>query len=426
MSTPATNITSILKETRQFPPPPAFAAQAHVKSLAEYEKLYQKAERDPEGFWAEQEAALTWFKKWDKVLEWQEPHAKWFVGGKINACYNCVDRHLAGPRRNKAAIVWEGEPGDSRVLRYQDLHREVCKFANVLKKLGIKAGDVVTIYMPMVPELAIAMLACARIGAPHSVIFGGFSADAVADRNNDARARLVITADGGWRRGKLVPLKANVDAALDRSATVEKCIVFNRVNQPIEMKPGRDLWWHELMADASPDCPAEPLDSEHPLYILYTSGSTGKPKGVLHTTAGYLLGVSLTHKWVFDLREDDTYWCTADIGWVTGHSYIVYGPLANGATTVMYEGAPNHPREDRFWAVIEKYRVNTSYTAPTAIRAFVKWGDQWPGKHDLSSLRLLGTVGEPSHPEAWIGYREGIGKKRCTIFDTCWQTVTGM
>lgn len=425
-SDPSANITSVLKETRKFAPPAEFASQAHIKSLDEYEKLWQRAKDDPEGFWAEQAGSLDWFKRWDKVLEWKEPHAQWFVGGKLNASYNCLDRHLVNGRKNKAAIIWEGEPGDTRVLRYQDLHREVCKFANVLKNLGIQKGDRVTLYMPMIPELAIAMLACARIGAVHSVIFGGFSADAVADRNNDAKARLVITADGGWRRGKVVPLKQNVDVALDRSLTVEKCIVYNRCNQPVEMKAGRDFWWHELMADASADCPAEPLDSEHPLYILYTSGSTGKPKGVLHTTAGYLLGVSLTHRWVFDLREDDTYWCTADIGWVTGHSYIVYGPLANGATTMMYEGAPNHPREDRFWALIEKYRVNIFYTAPTAIRAFIKWGDHWPAKHDLSSLRLLGTVGEPINPEAWIWYNEVIGKKRCPIVDTWWQTETGM
>jgi acetyl-CoA synthetase len=427
MSSPAgTNITSVLKETRQFPPPPEFAARAHIKSLADYQRLWQRAKDDPQGFWAEQAEALTWFKKWDSVLLWKEPHAQWFAGGKINACYNCVDRHLDGPRKNKAAIVWEGEPGDSRVLRYQDLHREVCKFANVLKKLGIKPGDRVTLYMPMVPELAIAMLACARIGATHSVIFGGFSAESVADRNNDAKARLVVTTDGGWRRGKVVPLKQNVDVALEKSPTVEKCIVFNRCNQQVLMKPGRDLWWHELMADASADCPAEPLDSEHPLYVLYTSGSTGKPKGVLHTTAGYLVGTSLTHKWVFDLREEDTFWCTADIGWVTGHSYIVYGPLANGATTLMYEGAPDYPQRDRFWSIIEKYRVNIFYTAPTAIRAFVKWGNEWPGKHDLSSLRLLGTVGEPINPEAWMWYYEVIGNKRCPIVDTWWQTETGM
>jgi acetyl-CoA synthetase len=424
MSTP--NITSVLKETRKFPPPADFAGKAHVKSLADYEKLWQEAKDDPGLFWGEQAKSLTWFKRWEKVLVWNEPFAQWFVGGQLNASYNCLDRHLDGPRKNKAAIIWEGEPGDSRVLRYQDLHREVCKFANALKKIGIKKGDRVTIYMPMVPEAVIAMLSCARIGATHSVIFGGFSADAVADRNNDAKSKLVITADGGWRRGKIVPLKQNVDAALDKSPTVEKCIVYNRCNHAVTMKPGRDLWWHELMADASPDCPAEPLDSEHPLYILYTSGSTGKPKGVLHTTAGYLLGTSLTHKWVFDLKEDDTYWCTADIGWVTGHSYIVYGPLANGATTLMYEGAPNHPREDRFWEIIEKYRVNIFYTAPTAIRAFMKWGDQWPKKHDLSSLRLLGTVGEPINPEAWMWYHEVIGGKRCPIVDTWWQTETGM
>ncbi len=426
MSSPsASNIQSVLKESRKFPPPEELAKQAHVKSLKEYEQLRLRAHDDPEGFWAEQAESLHWFERWNKVLDWQPPHAKWFIGGKLNASYNCLDRHLEGPRKNKAAIIWEGEPGDMRVLRYQDLHREVCKFANVLKKLGIKAGDRVTIYMPMVPELAIAMLACARIGAAHSIVFGGFSADAVADRNNDAGSKLTITADGGWRRGKVVPLKENVDAALEKSPTVEKCIVLNRCNQSINMKEDRDVWWHELMADASSDCPAEPFDSEHPLYILYTSGSTGKPKGVLHTTGGYLIGTSFTHKLVFDLREDDTYWCTADIGWVTGHSYIVYGPLANGATTLMYEGAPNYPHEDRFWAIVEKYRVNTFYTAPTAIRAFIKWGDEWPNKHDLSSLRLLGTVGEPINPESWVWYHEVIGKKRCPIVDTWWQTETG-
>ncbi len=420
------NITSVLKETRQFPPPPEFVARAHIKSPAEYEQLWKRADQDPEGFWAEQAEKLHWFTRWNQVLVWNEPHAQWFVGGRLNVSYNCLDRHLDGPRKNKTAIIWEGEPGDTRVLSYQDLHREVCKFANVLKSQGIQKGDRVTLYMPMVPELAIAMLACARIGATHSVVFGGFSAEAVADRNNDAGARLLITADAGWRRGKIVPLKQNVDAALAKSPSVEKCIVFNRCNQQVAMKPGRDLWWHDLMADAAPNCPAEPLDSEHPLFILYTSGSTGKPKGVLHTSAGYLLGVSKTHEWVFDLREDDTYWCTADIGWVTGHSYIVYGPLCNGATTVMYEGAPNHPREDRFWSLIEKYRVSIFYTAPTAIRAFIKWGDEWPKKHDLSSLRLLGTVGEPINPEAWIWYHEVIGQKRCPIVDTWWQTETGM
>jgi acetyl-CoA synthetase len=425
MSSPATNITSILKETRTFAPTPEFVAQANISGAAEYDKLFQRAATDNEGFWAEQAESLAWFKKWDTVLEWNEPFSKWFVGGKINASYNCIDRHLEGPRKNKAAIIWEGEPGDTRVLRYQDLHREVCKFANALKKIGIVAGDRVTIYMPMVPEAAIAMLACARIGATHSVIFGGFSADAVADRNNDAKAKLVITADGGWRRGKIVPLKQNVDAGLEKSTTVEKCIVFNRCNQQINMKAGRDLWWHELVANESADCPATELDSEHPLFILYTSGSTGKPKGVMHTTAGYLLGTSLTHRWVFDLKEDDTYWCTADVGWVTGHSYIVYGPLCNGATVMMYEGAPDYPQKDRFWDIIEKYRVSIFYTAPTAIRAFVKWGDEYPNKHDMSSLRVLGTVGEPINPEAWMWYHSVIGKGRCPIVDTWWQTETG-
>lgn len=420
------NITSVLKETRKFPPSAEFAAKALVKSLPEYEQLWQKAKDHPEEFWAEQAGNLHWFKRWDKVLDWKLPHAQWFVGGKINASFNCLDRHLAEGRGNKAALIWEGEPGDSRVLRYQDLHREVCQFANVLKAQGIVKGDRVTIYMPLIPELVIAMLACARIGATHSIVFGGFSAEAVADRNNDAKARLIITADGGWRRGKITPLKTSVDEALERSPTVEKCIVFNRCNSTTPMKPGRDFWWHELMASASADCPAEPLDSEHPLFILYTSGSTGKPKGILHTTAGYLLGVSASHRWVFDLKEDDTYWCTADIGWVTGHSYITYGPLANGATSVMYEGAPNYPREDRFWSMIAKYRVSIFYTAPTAIRAFIKWGDEWPKKHDLSSLRLLGSVGEPINPEAWMWYHQIIGGARCPIVDTWWQTETGM
>jgi acetyl-CoA synthetase len=425
MSSPS-SITSVLKESRSFPPPADFAAAAHVKSLAQYQQLWQRAKDDPEGFWAEQAESLQWARRPEKALIWNEPHAQWFAGGQLNVSANCLDRHLAGPRRNKAAILWEGEPGDSRVLTYQVLHAEVCKFANVLKAQGVGPGDRVTLYLPMVPEAAIAMLACARIGAVHSVVFGGFSADAVADRNNDAQAKLIVTTDGGWRRGKVVPLKHNVDAALARSPSVQKCIVLNRCNQQVEMQPGRDLWWHELMAEVPADCPAPPLDSEHPLYILYTSGSTGKPKGVLHTSAGYLLGVSLTHRWVFDLREEDVYWCTADVGWVTGHSYTVYGPLCNGATVVMYEGAPNHPREDRFWAIIEKYRVNTFYTAPTAIRAFIKWGDEWPAKHDLSSLRLLGTVGEPINPEAWIWYHEHIGRKRCPIVDTWWQTETGM
>jgi acetyl-CoA synthetase len=418
------NITSVLKETRLFPPPREFVAQAHINAT-ERDRLAEWAKLDPDGFWAEQAKSLYWFKPWHQVLDWsQAPHAKWFVGGQINASYNCLDRHLA-TRGNKAAIIWEGEPGDTRTLTYHHLHHEVCRFANGLKALGIGKGDRVTIYMPMIPEAAIAMLACARIGATHSVVFGGFSADAVADRNNDAQSKLIITADGGWRRGKVVPLKANVDEALAKSPSVQKCIVFNRCNVAVDMKPDRDIWWHDLVADMSPDCPAEPLDSEHPLFILYTSGSTGKPKGVLHTTGGYLLGTSLTHKWVFDIKDDDIYWCTADVGWVTGHSYIVYGPLANGTTVVMYEGAPNHPQEDRFWEIIEKYRVTVFYTAPTAIRAFIKWGEHHPKAHNLSSLRLLGTVGEPINPEAWIWYHTHIGGGRCPIVDTWWQTETG-
>ncbi len=425
MSSPTTNITSVLKETRLFPPSEEFAKAALI-SAKERDRLAKWAEEDPDAFWAEQAKSLDWFKPWTQVLDWSKaPHAKWFVNGRINASYNCTDRHLDSWRKNKAAIIWEGEPGDSRTLTYLQLHREVCKFANALKMMGIHKGDRVTIYMPMVPEAAIAMLACARIGATHSVIFGGFSSEAVADRNNDAKAKLVITADGGWRRGKVVPLKENVDAALEKSPTVEKCIVLNRCNTAVNMKPGRDVWWHEVMDAASADCPAEQLDSEHPLFILYTSGSTGKPKGVLHTTGGFLLGVALTHKWVFDIKEEDIYWCTADVGWVTGHSYIVYGPLANGSTVVMYEGAPNHPREDRFWEIIEKYRVSVFYTAPTAIRAFIKWGDHWPKGRDLSSLRLLGSVGEPINPEAWIWYHQVIGGGRCPIVDTWWQTETG-
>lgn len=419
------SITSVLQETRSFPPPADFSAAAHVSSPAEYDAMWQRAKDDPAGFWGEQAAGLHWFRKWDKVLEGQMPNTKWFTGGKINVSYNCLDRHLQNWRKNKAAIIWEGEPGDTRVLTYQDLHREVCKFANVLKKLGVKTGDRVTLYMPMIPELAIAMLACSRIGATHSIIFGGFSADAVAERNNDAQAKIVVTADGGWRRGREVELKKAVDEGLAKSPSVEKTVVVRRTGSPVNMAAGRDFWWHELMEEASGDCDAVELDSEHPLFILYTSGSTGKPKGVLHTTAGYLLGTMCTSKWVFDLKDDDTYWCTADIGWVTGHSYIVYGPLANGASVVMYEGAPNWPDEGRFWQMIEKYRVTIFYTAPTAIRAFVKWGDQWPNACDLSSLRLLGTVGEPINPEAWMWYHKTIGGERCPIVDTWWQTETG-
>ncbi len=369
---------------------------------------------------------LHWFRTWDKVLEWEIPWAKWFVGGQINISYNCLDRHVATWRRNKAAIIWEGEPGETRTLTYQQLHSEVSKFANVLKSLGIKKGDRVAIYMGMAPELPIAMLACARIGATHSVVFGGFSATALVDRINDAQANCVITQDGSYRRGSEIKLKAAVDEALDSCPTVKSVVVYKRTGTEVVMQPGRDHWWHELMATASDQCEAEPLDSEHPLYILYTSGSTGKPKGVLHTTGGYSVGTYITAKWVFDLKDDDIYWCTADIGWVTGHSYIVYGPLQNGATTVMYEGAPNHPEPDRFWQMIDRHKVNIFYTAPTAIRAFMKWGEQWPRRYDLSSLRLLGTVGEPINPEAWMWYRDTIGRNRCPIVDTWWQTETGM
>jgi acetyl-CoA synthetase len=425
MSRVTTNIESFQHEERVFPPPPAFAAQSHVKSIEEFEQLRAEASADPESFWARMAEELHWFKKWDQVLEWQPPHAKWFLGGKINIADNCLDRHLATWRRHKAALIWEGEPGDQRTLTYQQLHTEVCKFANVLKHAGIQKGDRVALYLPLIPELAISMLACARIGATHSVVFGGFSSTALIDRINDARCKLVVTADGGWRRGHEVKLKPAVDEALKETPSVETCIVVRRTGSPLELKAGRDHWWHELMAKSNAECPAEELDSEHPLYILYTSGTTGKPKGILHTTAGYLLQAHLSTKWVFDLKDEDLYWCTADIGWVTGHSYVVYGPLSNGATVLMYEGAPNHPEPDRFWSIIERHRVNILYTAPTAIRAFVKWGEQWPLKHDLSSLRLLGTVGEPINPEAWMWYHEVIGKGRCPIVDTWWQTETG-
>ena len=368
---------------------------------------------------------LHWFKPYEKVLQWDMPFAKWFVGGQTNVSYNCLDIHLGTPRQNKVAFIWEGEPGDTRMLTYQMLHAEVCKFANVLKSLGIGKGDVVALYMPMIPELPIAMLACARIGAVHSVVFGGFSAEAIADRNNDAAAKLMITADAGWRRGKHVPLKQNTDLALEKSPTVRQCIVVRRVGSDVTMEEGRDLWWHDLMAKASPVCPAEPMDSEAPLFILYTSGSTGKPKGVKHTTAGYNLFAKKTMEWVFDVRDEDLYWSTADIGWITGHTYVVYGPLAAGATSLIYEGAPDAPDKDRWWEMIERHRVTILYTAPTAIRTFIKWGDQYVDRHDLSSLRLLGSVGEGINPEAWMWYYEKIGGGRCPIVDTWWQTETG-
>jgi acetyl-CoA synthetase len=418
-------LESLEKERRKFAPPPEFKKKALVKSRT----VHKEADADYEAFWGKHaETELHWFKKWDKVLEWNAPWAKWFVGGQTNISYNCVDRHTTTWRRTKAAIVWEGEPGDSRTLTYQDLHREVQLFANALKGLGVQKGDRVTLYTGMVPELPIAMLACARIGAVHSVVFGGFTVEALRDRINDSQAKVVITQDGGWRRGNVVPLKQFADQAVQGCPSVEKVVVVRRVGDktPVTMQQGRDFWWHELTAKASPVCPAEPLDSEHPLYILYTSGTTGKPKGILHTTAGYLLGVHMSAKWVFDLKDDDYYWCTADIGWVTGHSYIVYGPLSNGTTSVMYEGAPDFPDKDRFWAIVEKYRINTCYTSPTFIRTCMKWGKEYPNRRDLSSLRLLGTVGEPINPEAWIWYNETIGKGRCPIVDTWWQTETGM
>jgi acetyl-CoA synthetase len=424
-STDATHIESTLTESRKFPPPADFSARAWIKNLAEYNALRERADADPEGFWAECARNLHWFKPFDKTLEWNFPFAKWFVGGTINASYNCLDRHLEGPRRNKAALIFEGEPGDSRVLTYQMLADEVGRCANALKSLGVKDGDRVAIYMPLVPEAAIAMLACARIGAIHSVVFGGFSSEALADRINDAEAKVCITADGGWRRGQVVELKRNVDEALKKCQTIEKVLVLKRVGNKVEMRHGRDLWWDELVPAQSSKCEAAQLDSEHPLFTLYTSGTTGKPKGVVHTIGGYLTHVLMTMRWVFDMKDDDIYWCTADIGWITGHSYSVYGPLAAGATVVMYEGAPNFPENDRFWDVIEKYKVSIFYTAPTAIRTFIKWGDEWVTKHDLSSLRLLGSVGEPINPEAWMWYRKVIGGERCPIVDTWWQTETG-
>ncbi len=428
MSQPA--IESILHEERLFPPPAEFAQNARIKSMEEYQALYDRALADPCQFWAEMaEQELHWFEKWHTVLDWQPPSARWFVGGKINLSYNCLDRHLSTWRRNKAALIWEGEPGDSRTLTYAQLHREVCQFANALKQLGVQKGDRVGIYMPMIPEAAIAMLACARIGAPHSVVFGGFSAEALKDRLIDAQAKVVVTADGGWRKDVVVPLKAQVDKALADGdvPNVERVLVVRRVGeaQPVQMQPDRDHWWHELQQTVSADCPAEPMDSEDLLFILYTSGTTGKPKGVVHTTGGYSLYTHLTTQWIFDLKDTDVYWCTADVGWITGHSYIVYGPLSNGATSVMYEGAPRASNPGCFWDIVQKYGVNIFYTAPTAIRAFIKMGEHLPLARDLSSLRLLGTVGEPINPEAWMWYHRVIGGERCPIVDTWWQTETG-
>ena len=420
-----TSIDSTLQEQRKFEPSAEFRSKAHIKSLEEYERLYKESVEQPEKFWGNVAEELHWFKPWDKVLEWNAPWAKWFEGGQINLSYNCLDYQVQKGRANKTALLWEGEPGDIRTLTYEQLLTEVKKFANVMTGLGIKKGDRVAIYMGMTPELPIAMLACARIGAPHSIIFGGFSANSLVDRINDAQAVAVITQDGSHRRGNEVKLKATVDEAVVNTPSVKHVIVYKRTGSAVEMKSGRDHWWHELMAKASDQHEAEPLEAEHPLYILYTSGTTGKPKGVVHTTGGYSVGTYLTTKFVFDLREDDVYWCTADIGWVTGHSYIVYGPLQNGATVVMYEGAPNFPEPDRFWSIIDRHKVTVFYTAPTAIRTFIKWGDSWPNKHKMDSLRLLGTVGEPINPEAWMWYRKVIGHDRCPIVDTWWQTETG-
>jgi acetyl-CoA synthetase len=417
-------ISALLREDRRYEPTPEFRAQANANDPA----IYEQARRDPEGFWAEKANDLDWIKPYDKVLEWDCPWAKWFVGGQLNASVNCVDRHAATWRRNKAAIVWEGEPGDSRVLTYGDMQREVNRAAAALKRLGVKKGDRVAIYLGMVPELPIAMLACARLGAPHTVIFGGFSPESIRDRIIDCEAKLLITADGGWRRGGKVPLKDNADKAVAECPSIEHVLVVNRTDdaKAVPMKAGRDVWWHEALAESKYErVEPEPVDSEHPLYILYTSGTTGKPKGMLHTTAGYLLGTMTTSKLIFDLKEEDVYFCTADIGWVTGHSYIVYGPMAAGATCVMYEGSPDYPDKDRFWDIIEKYQVTILYTAPTAIRSFMRWGTQYPEMHDLSSLRLLGTVGEPINPEAWVWYREHIGSDRTPVVDTWWQTETG-
>jgi acetyl-CoA synthetase len=406
-------------------PAKEFSAKARIPSMAAYRKLYEESIAKPATFWSREAKELVWRKPWGKVLEWKAPYAKWFEGGKLNVAENCVDRHAAGPRRNKAAIIWEGEPGDKRVLTYGQLQREVCRFANVLETNGIKSGDRVLIYMPMVPEAAIAMLACARIGAVHSVVFGGFAAEAILDRLEDSGAVAVITADGGWRRGKVVALKPAVDEALTKYHKARRVIVLNRCGNEVGMVEGRDVWWHEETARVSAKHTAKAFDSEHPLFILYTSGSTGKPKGILHTSGGYLVGTYVSTKYIFDLRDEDVYWCTADVGWITGHSYIVYGPLANGATQVMYEGAPNHPDFGRFWQIIEEYGVTIFYTAPTAIRAFIKAGDHFPAAHDLSSLRLLGSVGEPINPEAWNWYHREIGGGRCPIVDTWWQTETG-
>ncbi|HEY7684533.1 MAG TPA: acetate--CoA ligase [Gemmatimonadales bacterium] len=414
-------IETLLDEQRTFPPAPAFRERAHVRD----QDAYTRAQRDREGYWAEWARQLEWIRPWDQVLAWTPPHAKWFVGGKLNASVNCLDRHVKAGRGARVALIWEGEPGEVRRLTYAELHAQVSQFGNVLKGLGVSKGDRVAIYLPMVPEVAVAMLACARIGAPHTVVFGGFSAESLRDRINDAAATVLITADGGYRRGSVVPLKQNADDAVSETPSIQHVVVLKRTGQAIAMQSGRDHWWDDLMAKAATDCPPESMDAEDPLYILYTSGTTGKPKGILHTTGGYLTHVYATTKWVFDLKDDDVFWCTADVGWVTGHSYVVYGPLALGVTEVMYEGAPDHPGKDRFWSICARHGVTVFYTAPTAIRAFMKWGTELPAKHDLSKLRLLGSVGEPINPEAWMWYQKHIGGGRCPVVDTWWQTETG-
>jgi acetyl-CoA synthetase len=419
-------ITSISRETRVVRPSAEFKAQANLGSQALYKRLYAESVNTPEKFWGRQaKELLTWRRPFKKVLTWKLPHAKWFESGQLNVSENCIDRHLTSGKANKAAIIFEGEPGDVRTITYRQLHGEVCRMANALTGLGLAKGDRVAIYMPMVPEAAIAMLACARLGVIHTVIFGGFSSEAIKDRVNDCQAKVIITADGGWRRGKIVELKSNVDRALSGTPSVQHVIVLKRTGQEVPMASGRDRWWHDIVAGAPATHKAAAFGSEHPLYILYTSGSTGKPKGVLHTSAGYLLGTQLTMKYVFDLKDDDVYFCTADVGWVTGHSYVVYGPLASGATVLMYEGAPNHPEPDRFWDLIDRHHATILYTAPTAIRAFMRWGDDYVKRHSLASLRLLGSVGEPINPEAWMWYHKVVGKKRCPIVDTWWQTETG-
>jgi acetyl-CoA synthetase len=423
-----TTFESVLQEERLFSPSPTFVERAHIKEPEGYQRLYDSAKADPETFWGELAIReLHWFQPWDRVLDWQPPFAKWFVNGKLNASYNCLDRHLLNDRANKTALIWEGEPGDTRTFTYAELHDEVCQMANVLKKLGVKKGDRVGIYMPMIPEAAIAMLACARIGAPHTVVFGGFSSEALAGRLIDAEAKVVVTADGSWRKDVINPLKPQVDQALadGKVPSVQHVLVVQRTGQAVTMEPERDHWWHDVKADAAPNCPAELMDSEDPLFILYTSGTTGKPKGVVHTTGGYNLYSHITTKWVFDIQEDDIFWCTADVGWITGHSYIVYGPLSNGTTTVMFEGAPRKSNPGCFWDVVERHRVTIFYTAPTAIRMFMKMGEDIPKARDLSSLRLLGSVGEPINPSAWMWYHRVIGGGNCPIVDTWWQTETG-